>query len=135
MNHQTRPRRTPANPAMEVLMRWVSGTGRGQALGHWLSRTIALPQLRRLTTDAIPPPPFWRRIYRAGNGCREPSDPPASADQAHGVQAFSPLHPMSNVYDTQTDNHSGDSNSCYSTAQSEHCTACCSAHTDQQNPE
>src|SRR5207302_1291039 len=42
MNHQTRPRRTPVNPANEALMRWVSGTGRGQALGHWLSRTIAL---------------------------------------------------------------------------------------------
>ena len=62
MNHQTSPLRTPVNPAMEAAMRWVSGTGRGQALGHWLSRTIALPQLRRLTSDAIPWSPFQRPL-------------------------------------------------------------------------
>ncbi len=28
MNHQTNPYRTPSNPLMEALMRWVSGTGR-----------------------------------------------------------------------------------------------------------
>jgi hypothetical protein len=60
MNHQTRPRRTPANPFREAVLRWVSGTGRGQALGHWLSRTIALPQLRCLTSDAIP----WSALQR-----------------------------------------------------------------------
>ncbi len=27
MNHQTNPYRTPSNPLMEALMRWVSGTG------------------------------------------------------------------------------------------------------------
>ena len=27
MNHQTRPRRTPANPFREAVLRWVSGTG------------------------------------------------------------------------------------------------------------
>src|SRR6266702_8511148 len=65
MNHQTRPLRTPANPVMEAVMRWVSGTGRGQALGHWLSRTIALPQLRRLTADAIPWSPLQRPLREA----------------------------------------------------------------------
>src|SRR5947199_6504206 len=65
MNRQTRPRRTPANPVMEALMRWVSGTGRGQTLGHWLSRTIALPQLRRLTADAIPWSPLQRPLREA----------------------------------------------------------------------
>ena len=60
MNHQTSPRRTPVNPAMEAVQRWVSGTGRGQALGHWLSRTIALPQLRRLTADAL----LWSPLQR-----------------------------------------------------------------------
>ena len=65
MNHQTSPRRTPANPVMEALMHWVSGTGRGQALGHWLSRTIALPQLRRLTSDAIPWSPLQRPLREA----------------------------------------------------------------------
>jgi len=54
MDHQTTPHRTPINPVMEAIVRWVGGTGRGQALGHWLSRTIALPQLRRLTSGAIP---------------------------------------------------------------------------------
>src|SRR5918911_1621380 len=62
MNHQTRPRRTPVNPATEAVLRWVSGTGRGQALGHWLSLTIALPQLRRLTADAIPWSPLQRPL-------------------------------------------------------------------------
>jgi hypothetical protein len=65
MNHQTRPRRTPVNPATEAVLRWVSGTGRGQALGHWLSRTIALPQLRRLTADAIPWSPLQRPLREA----------------------------------------------------------------------
>ena len=65
MNHQTSPLRTPANPVMEAVMRWVSGTGRGQALGHWLSRTIALPQLRRLTADAIPWSPLQRPLRAA----------------------------------------------------------------------
>jgi hypothetical protein len=46
-------------------MRWVSGTGRGQALGHWLNRTIALPQLRRLTADAIPWSPLQRPLGEA----------------------------------------------------------------------
>src|SRR5437870_2037190 len=50
---------------MEALMRWVSGTGRGQTLGHWLSRTIALPQLRRLTADAIPWSPLQRPLREA----------------------------------------------------------------------
>jgi hypothetical protein len=65
VNHQTSPRRTPANPAMEAVMRWVSGTGCGQALGHWLSRTIALPQLRRLTANAIPWSPLPRPLREA----------------------------------------------------------------------
>src|SRR5437764_9679267 len=65
MNHQTRPHRTPVNPAMEAVMRWVSGTERGQALGRWLSRTIALPQLRRLTADAIPWSPLQRPLREA----------------------------------------------------------------------
>jgi hypothetical protein len=59
------PRRTPVNPAMEAVLRWVSGTGRGQALGHWLSRTIALPQLRRLTADTIPWSPLQRPLREA----------------------------------------------------------------------
>jgi len=46
-------------------VRWVSGTGPGQATGRWLSRIIALPQLRRLTTDAIPWSPLQRPLQEA----------------------------------------------------------------------
>ena len=65
MNHQTSPHRTPVNPVTEAALRLVSGTGRGRALGHWLSRTIALPQLRRLTSDAIPWTPLRRPLPEA----------------------------------------------------------------------
>jgi hypothetical protein len=65
MSHQMRPGRTPVNPGTEAALRWVSGTGRGQAFGSWLSRTIALPQLRRLTKDAIPWSPLQRPLREA----------------------------------------------------------------------
>jgi D-proline reductase (dithiol) PrdB len=65
MNNQTGPRRTHANPGMEAFSRWVSGTGRGQALGHWVSRIVALPQLRRRTSGAIPWSPLQRPLREA----------------------------------------------------------------------
>ena len=65
MNNQTSPQRTHASPVMEAVVHWVSGTGRGQALGHWMSRTLALPQLRRLTSDAIPWSPLQRPLREA----------------------------------------------------------------------
>jgi hypothetical protein len=65
MNEQTAPYRTPVNPVQEALARWVSGTGRGHTVGRLLSRTIALPQLRRLTSDAIPWTPLQRPVQEA----------------------------------------------------------------------
>ncbi len=65
MSHPTSPYRTPANPANEAVVRWISGTGRGQAVGSWLSRTISLPQLRRLTSDVIPWSPLQRPAQEA----------------------------------------------------------------------
>ena len=65
MDHEASPYRTPINGVTEAALRWISGTGRGQSVGHWLSRTIALPQLRRLTSDAIPWSPLRRPLREA----------------------------------------------------------------------
>lgn len=65
MNHQPRPHRAPVNPAREALLRWIGGAGRGQAFGQWLGRTIALPQLRRLTANPIPWRPLGRLLAEA----------------------------------------------------------------------
>jgi D-proline reductase (dithiol) PrdB len=54
VDHEATPYRTPLNPVTEATLRWISGTRRGRSVGQWLSRTIALPQLRRLTSGAIP---------------------------------------------------------------------------------
>jgi D-proline reductase (dithiol) PrdB len=65
MDHQTTPYRTPVNPVIEAFVRWLSGTGRGQRFGHWLSRTLTVPELRRLTSDTIPWSPLQRPIQEA----------------------------------------------------------------------
>lgn len=65
MDHEARPYRTPVNPVTEAVLRWISGTRRGRSVGQWLSRTIALPQLRRLTTDTIPWSPLRRPLREA----------------------------------------------------------------------
>jgi len=44
MDEHDAPTRTPINPLSERILRWISGSGRGQAFGHLLSRLIALPQ-------------------------------------------------------------------------------------------
>ena len=54
MDNRTGPQQTRISPTMETFTRWIGGTGRGQAFGHVLIRTLALPQLRRLTSDANP---------------------------------------------------------------------------------
>ena len=60
------PLRTPIGPVQEAFTRWVSGTGAGQRFGHWLSRTLALPQLRRLVTAGdIPWTPLRRPLAEA----------------------------------------------------------------------
>jgi hypothetical protein len=65
MNEHNAPTRTPINPLSERILRWISGSGRGQAFGHLLSRLIALPQLRRLTASEIPWTPLVRPISEA----------------------------------------------------------------------
>lgn len=62
MGEQATPYRTPVNPVTEAVLRWICGTRRGRSVGQWLSRTIALPQLRRLTSDAIPWSPLRRPL-------------------------------------------------------------------------
>jgi len=48
------PARTRAGRVNELFSRWITGSARGEAFGRWLSRTIALPQLRRLAVGEIP---------------------------------------------------------------------------------
>jgi D-proline reductase (dithiol) PrdB len=48
------PARTRAGRLNEWFARWITNSDRGGALGQWASRTIALPQLRRLTSAEIP---------------------------------------------------------------------------------
>ncbi len=65
MNEHNAPTRTPINPFSERILRWISGSGRGQAFGRLLSRVIALPQLRRLSESSIPWTPLSRPISEA----------------------------------------------------------------------
>ena len=65
MREYDTPTRTPANPLMERFVGWLSDSGHGQAFGHWLSKTIALPQLKRLSAGAIPWTPLRRPISDA----------------------------------------------------------------------
>jgi len=46
----------------ELFARWISGTELGATVGHWASRTIALPQLRRLVGADIPWAPLGKPI-------------------------------------------------------------------------
>ena len=54
LREETGPFRTRAGRLNELLARWISGTERGGAFGRWVSRTISLPQLRRLVGQDIP---------------------------------------------------------------------------------
>ncbi|MBV9281359.1 MAG: hypothetical protein JOZ41_14860 [Chloroflexi bacterium] len=65
MDRPTTPHRTPVNPLIEALVRWTSGTGRGQSFGQWVGRTLAVPELRRLTSDDVPWSPLQRPIRAA----------------------------------------------------------------------
>lgn len=64
MDEHNAPTRTPINPLTERILRWIS-SGSGQAFGRWLSRVIALPQLKRLTASEIPWTPLSRPISEA----------------------------------------------------------------------
>jgi D-proline reductase (dithiol) PrdB len=59
------PTRTPAPGLNEWFAGWISNTPSGASFGRWLSRTIARPQLRRLTTPQIPWTPFHKPLAQA----------------------------------------------------------------------
>jgi D-proline reductase (dithiol) PrdB len=59
------PVRTRAGLLNEALAHWISNGARGHAFGEWLSKTIALPQLRRLTDGPIP----WAPLHRPLSAC------------------------------------------------------------------
>ena len=65
MDEHNAPTRTPINRFSERVLRWISENERGQALGHLLSRLIALPQLKRLSAGTIPWTPLSRPISEA----------------------------------------------------------------------
>lgn len=86
LEQRTIPYRTPSNPIIEAFVRWVSGTGRGQTFGHWVSRVLAVPEQRRLTSDTIPWSPFQRPLREATvalvttSGVHLRDDPPFNLD-------------------------------------------------------
>ena len=59
------PARTPVSPLMEHFARWLSAGERGQAFGHRVSKTVALPQLKRLSAGEIPWTPPRRPMAEA----------------------------------------------------------------------
>jgi len=56
------PKRTRIGWLKEFWARWISNTALGTAVGHWASKTIALPQLRRLAAGEIPWTPLRKRL-------------------------------------------------------------------------
>jgi len=56
------PDRTPIGWLKEAWAHWISNTPRGTSLGHWASRTIALPQLKRLAAGQIPWTPLRKPL-------------------------------------------------------------------------
>jgi D-proline reductase (dithiol) PrdB len=60
MDEGRTPELTRVNPLAERLSQWTSGSSRGQACGRWISKKLALPQLRRLAGGTIP----WTQLKR-----------------------------------------------------------------------
>ena len=56
------PVRTRAGRLNELLARWIGNSARGEAFGRWVSRTIALPQLKRLANDKVPWTPLRKPL-------------------------------------------------------------------------
>jgi len=56
------PLRTHIGWLKESWARWISNSGPGAAFGHWASRTIALPQLRRQAVGEIPWTPLRKSL-------------------------------------------------------------------------
>jgi D-proline reductase (dithiol) PrdB len=60
------PVRTRAGRLNELWARWLTRTRVGGLVGHWASRIISLPQLRRLATGEIP----WTRLRKPISDCK-----------------------------------------------------------------
>ncbi|HJZ79534.1 MAG TPA: hypothetical protein VKD91_04290, partial [Pyrinomonadaceae bacterium] len=60
------PARTRAGRLNELWARWFSNTASGGRFARWLSKTIALPQLRRLTDEKIP----WTPLRKPLSECK-----------------------------------------------------------------
>jgi D-proline reductase (dithiol) PrdB len=56
------PARTRAGRLNELWARWFSNTELGGRFARWISRTISLPQLRRLTDEKIPWTPLRKPL-------------------------------------------------------------------------
>ena len=56
------PVQSPAGRLNESFARWISNSAFGAAFGRWLSKTIALPQLRRLAGGEIPWTPLRKSL-------------------------------------------------------------------------
>ncbi|HEY3042225.1 MAG TPA: glycine/sarcosine/betaine reductase selenoprotein B family protein [Pyrinomonadaceae bacterium] len=56
------PARTRAGWLNEIWARWLSGSRLGGAFGHWVSRLISVPQLRRLAAGEIPWTPLRKPL-------------------------------------------------------------------------
>ena len=54
------PVRTRAGRLNECFARWISNSALGESFGHWASKTIASPQLRRLVGAEIP----WTTLHK-----------------------------------------------------------------------
>jgi D-proline reductase (dithiol) PrdB len=56
------PARTRAGRLNELWARWLSNSALGAVVGHWASKTIALPQLRRLAGAEVPWVPLRKSL-------------------------------------------------------------------------
>jgi D-proline reductase (dithiol) PrdB len=56
------PARTRIGWLKEAWARWISDSARGEAFGRWASKTIALPQLRRLAGGGVPWTPLRKSL-------------------------------------------------------------------------
>ncbi|MGZ3598359.1 MAG: glycine/sarcosine/betaine reductase selenoprotein B family protein [Ktedonobacterales bacterium] len=54
-----------SNPLQRAFQRWLTGTQRGRAFGVWASRSISLPQLRRMSLQTVPWSPLQRPLAEA----------------------------------------------------------------------
>jgi hypothetical protein len=53
------------NPLQRAFLRWLTRTRRGRAFGAWASRSISLPQLRRMALETVPWSPLRRPLAEA----------------------------------------------------------------------